>query len=97
MDEKIGRAKKKNWTKTATSQKQKLAEKCKEPKTKIGRNFQPQTFAFDPAPNTARGEINLPGKGALPERRQTAQIERGGDAQIKWMRIPAESLRCFGR
>ena len=54
MDEKIGRAKKKKWTKNARSQKQKLDEKCKEPKTKIGRNFQPHTFDFDAASNTAK-------------------------------------------
>ena len=92
MDEKIGRAKKKKWTKNGTSQKQKLDENVDEPKRKIGRNLRPQTFDFDPAPNIARGEITLLGKGALLERRQTPQIELGGDAHIKWIRIPAASL-----
>ena len=86
---------KKKWTKKKWTRKKKWTKKLDEPKTKIGRNFQPQTLDFDPAPNTARGEIIFAGKGALPERRQTPQIERGGDAQIKWIRIPAASLRCL--
>ena len=88
---------KKKWTKKNWTRKKKWTEKLDGAKTKIGRNFQPQTFDFDPAPNTARGEITLPGKGPPPEHRHTPQIERGGDAQIKWIRIPAANLRCFDR
>ena len=82
---------------TQMDEKKKWMEKLDGAKSKIGRNFQPNTFDFDPASNAARGAIILPRNGPPPERRQTPQIERGGDAQMKWIRIPAASPPCFGR
>ena len=43
------------------------------------------------------GEIIVAEEGPPPERRQIPQIERGGDAHMKWIRMPPASPPCFGR